>query len=235
MGHVYRYEYDAAGDLAVHLPDTRSQYVTLLHHSCLAHFFHSGTDPRGNTVATTTYYPDGRLETVTDALNKTTRYTYDLVTNTTTITNPDGGTVDLTYDNAVGGKVVAERVMISLNPPTYRTTEYGYDDTTYDLLTERLDTSGLNLTASYTYSENGHRTSITNPMNVRVIEATYNPYGGPLTITGQPSWLRMHPAIWSLRAVISRWDMIPTRLCRATSLTQWATSAGTHGTVMATR
>ena len=86
-GKVYGYTYDAAGDLvSVKLPDIETP---LRYEYAPGHFFLKGTDARGNTEATTTYYADGRLQSVTDAMGKTTSYAYDLATNTTTITHPD--------------------------------------------------------------------------------------------------------------------------------------------------
>lgn len=174
MGHIYRYEYDAAGDLvAVHLPDTPAPVQYDYYDTpALAHFFRSGTDPRGHTVATTTYYPDGRLETVTDALGNVTAYAYDLDAHTTTITNPDGG-VEVSACDAAGN-------LLSQTNPLGHTTTYTYDENN-KLLSE---TNALGETASFTYDENGHRTSATNSLGVTVVYATYNPYGGPTTIAG---------------------------------------------------
>ncbi len=205
MGHVYRYEYDAAGDLvAVHLPDTPAISYDYYDTPALAHFFRSGTDPRGNTVATATYYPDGRLETVTDALGNVTSYAYDLYgaqpnQTVTTITHPDGGTVEVTRDDTYGGKVTQERVMISLDPPTYRTTTFAYDES-FNLMAETVDAGGLNLTATYTYDDKGNRTSVTNPLGVKVIEADYNQYGGPETITGPAVQVENVPGVLTTEA-----------------------------------
>jgi RHS repeat-associated protein len=172
MGHIYRYEYNAAGDLvAVHLPDTatpvRYEYYTT---PTLKHFFRSGTDPRGNMVASTTYYPDGRLETVTDALGYVTRYAYDLGTHTTTTTNPDGG-VEVSVFDARGN-------VLSRTDPLGRVTSY-----TYDANNNRTsETNALGETTSYTYNEGGQRTSVTNPLDITMITVTYNQYGGPTAV-----------------------------------------------------
>jgi len=54
------------------------------------HYYTGGTDPRSIPLPSVVY-DNGRLQSVTDALNQTTRYSYNLTTNTTTVTNPDGG------------------------------------------------------------------------------------------------------------------------------------------------
>src|SRR5258707_13872130 len=97
--------------------------------------------PRGNS-ASSTYYDstkdggnsqlDGRLKSVTlpsvsDANGNPTQYTtqfsYNLSTNTTTTTNPDGGTVTRTDDSMGNPLSVVEQV----NGITSRTTTYQYD------------------------------------------------------------------------------------------------------------
>jgi YD repeat-containing protein len=88
-GKVYAYGYSGGGDLtSVDLPDvaTNVSYTYNTDHLLL-----TSTDARGNPEATATYYSDGRLQSITDALNQTTSYAYNLTTNTTTTTNPDGG------------------------------------------------------------------------------------------------------------------------------------------------
>src|SRR5690606_20793155 len=82
------------------------------------------------------------------------------------------------------GKITQEKVMIRLdNPPIYRTTTFDYD-ASLNLTAETVDAGGLNLTTTYTYDDQGNRTSITNPTGVTVIEAAYNQYGGPEVIRG---------------------------------------------------
>ena len=47
------------------------------------------------------YYSNGQLQSVTDAVGNTTQYSYNVATNTTTVTNPDGGTI-VTVADAYG-------------------------------------------------------------------------------------------------------------------------------------
>jgi len=54
-------------------------------------------DRRGNSN-TSTYYADGRLQSITDAAGNTTQYAYDTTTNTTTVRDADGGTITTVAD-----------------------------------------------------------------------------------------------------------------------------------------
>src|SRR5262249_43183956 len=97
QGVVYSYDYDAAGDLvAVHRPGTSA--VTSYGYSP-EHRLLTTRDPNGNPARTSTYYPDGRLQSDTDALSHVTSYAYDLVAHKTTTTNPDLGVVTQTFDD----------------------------------------------------------------------------------------------------------------------------------------
>ncbi|HMN13166.1 MAG TPA: CARDB domain-containing protein [Bellilinea sp.] len=166
MGHVYRYEYDAAGDLvAVHLPDTPAISYDYYDTPALAHFFRSGTDPRGNTVATATYYPDGRLETVTDALGNVTSYAYDLAARTTTTTNPDGG-VEVSAFDAAGN-------LLSQTNSLEHTTTYTYDSN-HNKLSE---TDALGHTTQFSYDDKGNTTVIIDTRG-KATTMTYNEYSG---------------------------------------------------------
>lgn len=138
------------------------------------HLFTSANDPRGNTAVVSTYYPDGRLASVKDALNNTTYYSYDLttstVTYTTTITNPDGGITTQVFNTY--GKLLSEKD--SLNRVITNT---------YDIknnLTARKD--GLGNITQYDYDANGNQILVQDPLGNKTT-TTYNAYSGPLTIT----------------------------------------------------
>jgi RHS repeat-associated protein len=167
-GKVYQYDYDGAGNLAsVTLPGIATP-ITYSYDA--SHFFLSAVDSRGNNAATTTYYPDGRLESVTDAAGNVTRYAYNPGENTTTITNPDGGVVVSRYDSY--------GMLISQTDPLSRTTRYS-SDSNHNLLSV---TDPMSNTTTYTYDSRGNRTSTTNPLG-KTSRKTYNQYGSPLTIT----------------------------------------------------
>ncbi|MFP5228958.1 MAG: DUF6531 domain-containing protein, partial [Acidobacteriota bacterium] len=97
QGNEYLYTYDDNGNLASVTYPNSTQASTYTYDS--AHHYTGGTDFRGNALPTTTYYGptdtdpsglplNGRIESVTDALNETTSYAYDIANNTTTITYP---------------------------------------------------------------------------------------------------------------------------------------------------
>jgi RHS repeat-associated protein len=168
-GQVYTYLYDAAGNLAeVDLPgvDTNIRYSYTPDK-----LFTEGLDARGNRAVLSTYYPDGRLQTVTDALNQTTSYSYDIAGNSTTITYPDGG-IETTVYNQVGK-------VLQRTDPLGRVTTYSYD-ANKNLLTE---TNDLGETITYTYNDKGRRTSVTDALGNTIITATYNTYSLPTTLT----------------------------------------------------
>ena len=165
QGRDYFYTYDTAGDLvAVTLPGTATpiRYTYDANHRYLG-----STDPRGNRVVIATYHPDGRLESMTDALGNTTRYAYDLATNTTTTTNPDGGVVVERF-NAVG-------LPVSVTDELGNTTEYDYD-ANHNLIEER---DALGQVTRHAYDSAGNRTSTTDPGG-RVTTVTYGTFGRPV-------------------------------------------------------
>ncbi len=166
-GNVYRYTYDAAGDLVgVELPGV-SNPVSYGYDS--DHFFLSSVDPRGNTTIVNAYYPNGRLQSITDALDFTTTYAYDLNTRATNATNPDGGVVVTRYDNA--------GMVINQTDPLSRTATFTYDSN-HNLLSQ---TDALGNTIRYTYDSNGHIASVTDPLG-RITRLTNNQYGGILRL-----------------------------------------------------
>ncbi len=168
LGKDYLYTYNAAGELAsVTYPGiaTPAQYGY-----DATHLLTSEIDQRGNPAGTTTYYPDGKLKSVTDAVGNLTQYGYDLANRTTTVTNPDGGTV-ITVADAYGQP-------LSVIDPLARTTTNTYD-ANHNLLTT---TDPLGKTTTYTYDARGFRTSLKDPLN-NTWSAGYNQFGGPTAVT----------------------------------------------------
>jgi RHS repeat-associated protein len=175
-GKVYGYTYDAAGDLAsVEVPDAGTP---LRYEYAPGHYFLAGTDARGNVEARTTYYPDGRLQSVTDAVGKTTSYAYDLATNTTTITHPDSAGATIEKHDANG-------MVLSTTDPLGRTTSYTYDANRR----KRTQTDALGKTTTYDYDANGHLRSVTDPLN-KTQSFTNNAFGQPVTVTDQLGKIR---------------------------------------------
>ncbi len=168
LSKEYLYTYNAAGELAsVAYPGiaTPAQYGY-----DATHLLTSETDQRGNPAGTTTYYPDGKLKSVTDAVNNVTQYAYDLANRTTTVTNPDGGTV-VTVADTYGQP-------LSVTDPLGRSTTYTYD-ANHNPLTV---TDPLGKITTYTYDARGFRTSLKDPLN-NTWSAGYNQVGGPTAVT----------------------------------------------------
>ena len=175
MGHQYQYGYDEAGNLAsVTYPGvaTAAQYTY-----DATHLYTGGTDPRGNALPSTTYYADGKLQSVRDTLLQTTSYAYDLAAHTTTITYPDQGHATLVCDGY--------SKLLSSTDPLGRTTTNVYD-ANHNLTSV---TDPLGHTTSYTYDASGNRTSVSYPKPApsanTTSTTTYNAYSEPMTTTDE--------------------------------------------------
>jgi YD repeat-containing protein len=170
LGNMYSYGYDpSTGDLTsvtypgIPIPAT-FQYSS--------HLLTQEKDRNGNVAGISTYDPvTGRLQTITDEMGNLTQMAYDTSTNTTTITNPDGGKI-VTVSDANGNPLSVT------GPLPGQTTAYTYD-ANQNLLTK---TDALGNTWSYTYDANGYQTSQTDPLG-NSSSKVYNQYGGPVTIT----------------------------------------------------
>jgi len=103
------------------------------------------------------------------------QYAYNLSTNTTTITNPDGGTVVRTDDSFGKPLSITEKV----DATTSRTTTYQYD--AKENLLRMIDPL-QNPATVYTYDANGFQTSIQDPL-VHTSHKTYNQFGGVTSAT----------------------------------------------------
>src|SRR5579883_2518764 len=170
LGNQYTYAYDANGNLAsVTYPGvaTPAQYTY-----DPMHLYTGGTDPRGNALPSVTYDAAGRLQSVKDALGQTTGYAYNLSTNTTTVTNPDGGTVVTVYDSY--GKA------LTVTDPLNHTTTNVYD-ANHNLTSV---TDPLGHTMAYTYDSNGNRTSVKLP-GLAASTTQYNGYSEPTQTTDE--------------------------------------------------
>jgi RHS repeat-associated protein len=176
---------------------TTYTYYTAATGEGFAHFFKEAKDPRGNRAAKTEYYTtgadNGRLKNVTDALGEVYSYTYAFNaadgTNTTFVTNPDGG-VSASKANSYG-KVISNSTDIrttSADAPRWRITQSGYDafrnQITQTLPIARAD--GSPRTITYTYDIRGNREKVYSPHAAAIptpTVTTYGPYGGPLSIS----------------------------------------------------
>lgn len=169
-GHAYTYGYDAAGNLATVTWPGATTPISYTYDA--SHLLLSAVNPRGNAEAQTSYYPDGRLQSVTDAVGDTTTYTYSLsgATSTTAVTYPNGGVTTLTYD-AAGN-------LLSQTDPLGRTTTSTYDGNN-NMLSQA---DALGQTTTYGYDSNGNQTAVTDPLGY-TSSTTYNQFGGPTSKT----------------------------------------------------
>ena len=167
-GNVYGYSYDANGNLvSVSLPGV-STPITYTYDS--GHLLLTAVDPRGNVTASSTYYPDGRLQSVKDALGNTTQFAYNLTTNTTTVTNPDGGVVTSSYDSF--GKLTSQTDALG------HTTTNTYDSS-HNLLTQK---DALGNVTTYTYDTQGNTTSRRDALG-NTAQMTYDQYSDLTSLT----------------------------------------------------
>jgi RHS repeat-associated protein len=165
------YEYDTAGDLVkVNQPELGVGPSPVRHTYDADHLLLTSKDGRGNFARTSTYDTDGRLETDTDALGNVTSYAYDLGARQTTITNPDTGTVEQTFD--------ARGLLLEEIDPLGRKTEHTYDANKNELTRK----NPLNEVTTFTYDANGNQTSIENDRG-ETTTITYNAFAQPLTST----------------------------------------------------
>src|SRR5439155_23848338 len=191
-GKDYVYSYDpSTGDLQSVTYPGLSAAETYTYYSvqdCLlcAHLLKNETDPRGNSSSAVYYSSandggqtalDGRLFSISDTMQPPNvwQYSYTLSTNTTTITNPNGGTVTRTDDNFGKPLSITEQV----DATTFRTTTYQYDaKENLSSMTDPLH----NPATIYTYDANGFQTSVQDPLG-HTSTKTYNQFGGVLTAT----------------------------------------------------
>jgi fibro-slime domain-containing protein/RHS repeat-associated protein len=189
QGQMYDYGYDAAGDLVrVNQPGLVDPLRYTYDND---HFLLSAVDARGNTAALATYHPDGRLESITDALGYTSTYAYDLDGRTTTTTNPDGGQVIVVQDSY--GNVIGE------TNPLGQTSTAGYD-ANHNLI---FRSDPLGNTIHYNYDSNGHLIAVTDALGSTTSRVN-NAYGAMVTLVGPlgnsliiTEDARSHPATFS--------------------------------------
>jgi RHS repeat-associated protein len=101
----------------------------------------------------TTYGPDGRIATQIDGLGKTTAYGYDPLGRVTSVTDPLNRTRNFGYDPASN--------QTSITDAAGRTTTLGYDAA--NELTSISYSSGNPGNASFTYTPDGVRATVTDP------------------------------------------------------------------------
>lgn len=151
-GHTTTISYNSHG---IPASITGPNGATTVYHFSNAIDWVSSVDGSGQSTNTVTRDSDGRLLTLSDALNQTTRYTYDADGNVTSISDPLGNKTVYQYDKA--------------GEPTAMTTGYGTADavtesSTYDSVGNIVtSTSGNGYLTRYVYDGLGHPTSTTDP------------------------------------------------------------------------
>ena len=200
QGNDYLYTYDNSGNLATVTYPNTSQPSTYTYDP--NHLYLSGTDFRSNPLPSTSYFVstinssglcegdcdpnglplNGRLKSVTDALNETTTYAYDLVAQSTTITYPQDangnrGTATMVY-SALGD-------LLSSTDPLGLTTTNAYD-VNRNLVSV---TDPMGHMTTYAYDSNGNRSSTTYPATATSTNTTsstvYNQYSEPISTTDE--------------------------------------------------
>ena len=171
LGNAYNYAYDASGNLSTLTlpPSPPTVLLPVTYTYDATHLLTSEKDARGNT-GTTTYFPDGKLKTVTDGASQTTSYVYDIPANKTTVTNPDGG-VMVTVADSYG-------MPLTVTDGINRTTTYTYD-ASHNKLTEK---NAANEMTTFAYDVNGFLTLKQDNLNNRWTYAN-NAVGGPTSVT----------------------------------------------------
>ena len=200
QGNIYSYSYDTNGNLAsVTYPNSTTPRTYTYDAN---HLYRGGTDALGYPLPITQYYqstidssgecqgdcdPNGlqlnnRLKNVTDALGEITSYTYDLTTNTTTVTNPQDANGNSSTETWVYDSY---GMVLSHVDPLGNITSNAYD-ANHNLTST---TDPLSHTTTYTYDANGNRTSTTSPATSTSVNttstSTYNQYSEQTSATDE--------------------------------------------------
>ncbi|WUH95300.1 DUF6531 domain-containing protein [Streptomyces sp. NBC_00433] len=162
MGHVTRYTYDAYGNQATktepggrHYTFTYDAEARLLT-TTLDNYTGSAATPAtpaAQLLEQRTYRPDGRLDTVTDAIGVTT--TYDYYDNGLTKQITDIGASGTAYVDEQDTYDAAGNLTEQLSKNGTLTTRHTVDAANR-LLTETADPSGTGRTTAYTYDADSH-------------------------------------------------------------------------------
>jgi RHS repeat-associated protein len=128
------------------------------------------TDPLGHTIRTERAPVTGKPTSVTDALGRTTRFSYDETGNLTRITLPDGSTGQASY-NDLGCPVIVTQ-------PGGATWRHTFDETGNCL--SASDPTGAE--THYAYDANGYLSTVTDALG-HIRHITSNPAGLPLAVT----------------------------------------------------
>ncbi len=159
---------------------TKYQYDTLGNQTqMLAGYTDStGTNPASDVVGveeTLTYDDLGRVLTKADAANKAWIYEYDLYSNVTKVTDPDGHITVSTY--LYGGLLDVQTVYAQAGDPSPHITDYNYND-----LGQTITVVSPEVTYSYLYDTAHRLIKVTDSRAGKFLFYEYSP-GGLLTAT----------------------------------------------------
>jgi RHS repeat-associated protein len=150
-GASMSYVYSAGGDLTSY-HDRQGNVSTYTYDPNFPHLLSTILDPLGHQPIKNTYYPDGRIQSHTDAFGKTITYAHDLAGRQEIITDRLGNQRVLAYDER--GNVTSE------TDQNAKTTTR-----TFDSRNNRLsETNPLGQTTTYTYDAFNNPTSVADPL-----------------------------------------------------------------------
>jgi RHS repeat-associated protein len=208
-GNIFQYAYDSNGNLATVIYPVSAQSgsacssatapgtSTYTYDLTFIHLYAGGTDGRGCPLPITKYYPDGRVQSATDALGETTSYAYTLSTTSTIngVSVPNTGVTTITYPtdpaDGSGQPDIATMIYDSYGDLLQSTDPLGnITSNAYDVNRNLISTTDqLGKTTTYTYDSNGNRTSTTYPATATSTNttsyATFNQYSEQTSATDE--------------------------------------------------
>jgi len=175
-GNIFQYAYDSNGNLATVIYPVSAQSgsacssatapgtSTYTYDLTFIHLYAGGTDGRGCPLPITKYYPDGRVQSATDALGETTSYAYTLSTTSTIngVSVPNTGVTTITYPtdpaDGSGQPDIATMIYDSYGDLLQSTDPLGnITSNAYDVNRNLISTTDqLGKTTTYTYDSNGN-------------------------------------------------------------------------------
>ncbi|NNF60475.1 MAG: PASTA domain-containing protein, partial [Gammaproteobacteria bacterium] len=197
-GNTQQYQYDGNGDLRAQT-DAEGNVTTFKYD--LRHNLIEAMDPLGNRAVRNEYDDDGRLTAIVDAAGNRVEFQRDIAGREEIQIDQRGNTIRYIFDDN-GNFLSRERVVTIEGVPTIALQLYEYDargneivqidpdgvrtEITYDdddnVLQRVVDPTGLAITTSSTYGDNGNVLSRTDA-NGAVTTYTYDGDLRPLTIT----------------------------------------------------
>jgi RHS repeat-associated protein len=201
-GTKVTYAYDTAGNLAS-VTDERNKTVT--YHYDADHNLTETLDPDGHPLRTVTYWPDGRLKTVTDGAGNVSTVSSDPSSLQQVVSDPNGQLTTINSFDANGNLVEVSQVfggqtlnttrhydafgrVTDLTDPLGNHSQWTYDESSGSSngnLLSYTDASGYTLTFG-NYSAFGQAGTVAGPDDSVLQTSTYDPKTGLLLATQRP-------------------------------------------------